>query len=1047
MATNNEPPGHQERRARLPVTGPMTTRLHRFAWMPAPVLLVAILGLWAVDLRTVHESQALLVALNFVFSTVNGWLPMFFVQGQGGTAVRQAVLGAAIVMFVGTVALLWAAHRSAVTTFVRWYGLALLLVATGLLGVMLQSVTGSALNWAARAAQMLGGAYMLVAAIASVRETGTWRLALDAARWDDRLLRALTPQRLWTLPAVWRYGLALLLAVAATVLRWAILPWIGTVAPYNLALLAIVLATILLGIGPGLLCLLVADIAVEVFILGSLAAGPDGATLGRMGISVAIGALVIVILHSTRVARLKAQESAARLAAFASATSEGIAESEAGRILDCNGQMARMLGYTVAELRGMAIANLIAPEDRERVLANIQPNRESDIEHAMLRKDGARIIVEAHGRPVTPGSLRRHTVVRDITARKQAEAALETSRRAAVNLVRDAIAARQQAEHAAAALQASEEKYRNLFTNMAEEVHFWQLVRDENGGIKTWRLVDANPPTLETWGRSSIEEIRGQTTDEIFGPGATEHYRAVVEKIMAEGVPYSFEDYFPHLDKHFRFTSVPLGEYFITTGADITGIKRAELALRASEERLRRLYAAMTEGLVLHEVICTGNGQATDYRLLDVNPAFERITGISRQRAVGALASELYGTGAPPYLDMYARVAASGQPESFETDFGPMDKSFHISVFSPAQGQFATVFDDITERKAADKALLASQEDLERAQAVGQVGSWRLDTRRNLLTWSGENHRIFGLPKGAPMSYETFLNTIHPDDRQYVDTQWQAGMRGAPYDIEHRIVVAGQVKWVREKAYLEFDAAGQLLGGFGITQDITARKQAEEALRALLHEKEVLLKEVHHRVKNNMQVLASLVSLQADNVDDPAVRGVFDDFRDQVRAMALVHESLYQAENLASIDFADYAGRMTASLARAHGRGNSDIRLTLDVEPVTLPVESAVPCGLILNELVTNAYKHAFRDRTAGEIVVSIHADPAGRVCLGVRDNGVGLPPGFDWRQSPSLGLRLVQMLTRQLRGRFDLCAENGTAFQLAFAPSTPKEPKGETHA
>jgi PAS domain S-box-containing protein len=134
-------------------------------------------------------------------------------------------------------------------------------------------------------------------------------------------------------------------------------------------------------------------------------------------------------------------------------------------------------------------------------------------------------------------------------------------------------------------------------------------------------------------------------------------------------------------------------------------------------------------------------------------------------------------------------------------------------------------------RREAEHLLIQSRKDLDRAQALAHVGSWRLDVCRNVLTWSDENHRIFGLPLGSPMTYETFLARVHPDDRAYVDERWQAGLRGEPYDIEHRIVVDGRVKWVRERAELEFDADGTLLGGFGITQDITARKAAEEEVR------------------------------------------------------------------------------------------------------------------------------------------------------------------------------------------------------------------------
>jgi PAS domain S-box-containing protein len=137
------------------------------------------------------------------------------------------------------------------------------------------------------------------------------------------------------------------------------------------------------------------------------------------------------------------------------------------------------------------------------------------------------------------------------------------------------------------ALRASEAKYRDLFENMTEEVHFWEVVRNDSGRIETWRLVDANPPALKTWGRNSVEEIKGKTTDEIFGPEATEHYLPVVNKIMNEGVAHAFEDYFPNIDKYFRFTSVPMGDHFITTGADITNIKKAENAILRQNELLK----------------------------------------------------------------------------------------------------------------------------------------------------------------------------------------------------------------------------------------------------------------------------------------------------------------------------------------------------------------------------------------------------------------------------------------------------------------------------
>jgi two-component sensor histidine kinase len=228
-------------------------------------------------------------------------------------------------------------------------------------------------------------------------------------------------------------------------------------------------------------------------------------------------------------------------------------------------------------------------------------------------------------------------------------------------------------------------------------------------------------------------------------------------------------------------------------------------------------------------------------------------------------------------------------------------------------------------------------------------------------------------------------------------------------------------------------ATGKMRGVIEYVRDITPRKQAEEALRASLHEKEILLKEIHHRVKNNMQVISSLLSLQSRHLTDKAAIEMFRESQQRIRSMALVHEKLYQSKDLSRIDFSKYIESLIMFLFHSY-RVNSDlVRMKTEVRNVLLDINSAIPCGLIINELVMNALKHAFPGGRKGEIIVSLRPSGDDRFILSVSDDGVGFPAGLDFHKTETLGMQLVTMLVDQLDGTISLERKRGTRFEVVF--------------
>jgi two-component sensor histidine kinase/PAS domain-containing protein len=321
-----------------------------------------------------------------------------------------------------------------------------------------------------------------------------------------------------------------------------------------------------------------------------------------------------------------------------------------------------------------------------------------------------------------------------------------------------------------------------------------------------------------------------------------------------------------------------------------------------------------------------------------------------------------------------------------------------------------------------------------------------LDSEGKVVEINPAAQRILGLPE-----------KVTARDIGAAADRWPAlaGSFGSTTDAEEEIMIAGPAgaTWLEARVSILHDAGGRLAGRLVMLRDIDKRKRAEEdlkrsnealkgevaektlaqeALSASLHEKDVLLKEIHHRVKNNLQIVSSLLSLQtsAQGRTDPAA--ALRDSQNRIRSMALIHEKLYQSGDLAHIDFAEYARSLVASLARSYTSGTA-VKVDAEVEGIMLDIDRAIPCGLIINELVTNSLKYAFPDGRSGTITISMSRG-GGKYALTVADDGAGLPPGLDFRDTPSLGLQLVNTLASQLEGTIELDTARGTRFKITFA-------------
>ncbi|WP_292367608.1 PAS domain S-box protein [Methanoregula sp. UBA64] len=435
-----------------------------------------------------------------------------------------------------------------------------------------------------------------------------------------------------------------------------------------------------------------------------------------------------------------------------------------------------------------------------------------------------------------------------------------------------------------------------------------------------------------------------------------------------------------------------------------------------------------------------------------VNPRFAEMFGYSREELTGQpFINRLIDPDDQEMVERHRISKVEGREESSNYTVRGIKKDgtrVVLELYSKTvdyqgeRGIIGTIM-DITKRTRAESALHESEEMFRSLSQIAPVGIFLLDQRGNFFFVNDQWCRIMDLPPGKTAG-TGWLAAIHPDDRKAAGEEWRSFLtRGDEITTEQRLLHQdGSTGWILVRAIARRNGGGLASGYVGTIVDITERKKYEETLKASLDEKSILIMEIHHRVKNNLQIISGLIRLQSRQITSPQALDALRECETRVITMALVHESLYQSGNLANIRAQRHITNLANTLLMSDDR-DIKVALKLDVDDIPLDMNTAVPASLIINELVINSLKYAFKGRGSGTIRIGLHQDADGFLELIVADDGIGIPPEVDITRTNSLGLKLVTRLVQdQLKGTVSLHSDNGTAFVMRFPPGRQQPAK-----
>jgi PAS domain S-box-containing protein len=677
-----------------------------------------------------------------------------------------------------------------------------------------------------------------------------------------------------------------------------------------------------------------------------------------------------------------------------------------GEIIDLSRETLKLHGYSrTDELLGKNAFKLIAPKDRERASQNMEKTLKkgfvANLEYTLLKKDGTRFLGELDASLIRDSRGKPKAFIattRDVTKQREAEIAIKRS----------------------------EERYKALF----ERSLYCVFVHDFEG-----RFLDANDAALNLLGykRKDVLSLRLssfldkeqmplalKTMDEIKKSGSQR--KPTQYRLRRRDGEYVWVETEASLIYEQEIPYAILG-----IAREITEQKKAEEALRESEKKYRNIFESLSD--VYYRTDREG-------MITEISLSVWAQAGYDPEEVIGHPVTDFYRD--PSAREEFTqKLKETGSVNDYELQLLAKDgRVIEVSVSSHIvfddEGHpvgVEGVLRDITARKRAEEALRESEEKYRTmvehsVQGIVIFQDFRVVYANKALA------DIIGykVKELMSLSSDKIRVLVHPEDQDLVWGRMRDRLAGnqVPPRYEVRVIRKdGSIIWL-EMISNRIEYQGKPAIQAAII-DITDRKQAEERIKASLKEKEVMLREIHHRVKNNMQIILSLLRIQSRVVKDSATREMFKQSQNRIRSMALIHEALYKSEDLAKIDFSDYISRMTTHLLSLYREDLGEVSINQEAEGIFIDINRAIPCGLVISELVSNSLKHAFPDRRRGQIVIRMKRDKKDKHTLTVKDTGVGFPESLDFREAETLGLQLVTDLVAQLNGTIGMEKKDGT--------------------